>query len=219
MNLTEENKEQKDLNTKRFEERLAEMKANGFKVIDLDDTAGEKEYSPQMQRIQDILKQHNNVSTVLDRHFKLQDELASIASNKPKKVDYVDPRQQYQERLEAIAEAKDRKEREEREYRESVISELQGIKHNVATLQDINYHLQLNTAQQKEIFDLIVEILAIVKSSNQEEAKGKFEKVTEKIKSLTSLKDSWETVQWLLTMANSAYIAYQSAPHIPIIKP
>jgi len=207
------------LNTKRFEERLAEMKANGFKVIDLDDMAGEKEYSPQMQRIQDILKQHNNVSTVLDRHFKLQDEIANIASNKPKKVDYVNPRQQYLENLEAIAEEKARKEREEREYRESVISKLQGIEHNTATLQEMNYHLQKNTEHQKEIFDLMVEALSIIKSSNPEEAKGKLEMVKEKINSLTSLKDSVETVQWLITMANSAFIAYQSAPHIPYIKP
>lgn len=219
MDLTKENEEQMDLNTKRFEERLAEMKANGFKVIDLDDMAGVKEYSPQMQRIQDILKQHNNVSTVLDRHFKLQDEIANIASSKPKKSNYTDFREQHMKTLEAINEAKAREKREEREYRESVISKLQGIEHNTATLQDINYHLQLNTAQQKEIFDLIVEILAIVKSSNQDEAKGKLEKVTEKIKSLTSLKDSVETVQWLITMANSAFIAYQSAPHIPYIKP
>lgn len=205
--------ENKDAEKKAFEERSAKLKKPDWEVPNWEEIASIKDNWTRLQRIKEVFQQNNDVSTVVGKHFKLQDELASMTSSKPKKVDTIDIRQQYKETLQAVA----RERREDVERQKAMLARLEGIEYNTATLQEINYHLQLNTAQQKEIFDLIVEILAIVKSSNQEEAKGKFEKVKEKINSLTSLKDSVETVQWLLTMANSAYIAYQSLPPIPHI--
>jgi hypothetical protein len=136
----------------------------------------------------------------------------SLNNNKP-------PVSLYEDHLrlqkEVIKQMEDKRKKDKKDV-DYIKFSLKNIEHNMATLKDINYHLQLNTAQQKEIFDLIVELLAILKTSNKKEAEGKFQKVKAKIE---SLKADYETVIWLFTMLEGARQLYQSLPPIPNIKP
>lgn len=87
---------------------------------------------------------------------------------------------------------------------------LKDIKENTTILKEMNYHLELNNIYQREIIDLTIEALSIMKSSNQNEAKNKLDMFKEKVDFLNSLKDGAETAKWLIGLAKSAYIMYQS---------
>ncbi|WLR56506.1 hypothetical protein LC048_06265 [Mesobacillus subterraneus] len=113
------------------------------------------------------------------------------------------------EAMEEIALEKEEKEKKEQEYRESVISTLQGIEKNTALLAEMTLLLQKNNEKQDDMFELMVEILAIMKSSNQEEAESKY---TEVMKKITTFTDNASTVQSLVNMAQTVFNAYQSMP-------
>ncbi|WP_050613363.1 hypothetical protein [Bacillus testis] len=100
------------------------------------------------------------------------------------------------------------KQREE-EYKESVLNALLGIEKNTALLTEMTLLLQTNNDKQDEIFAIMVEILEIMKSANEEEANSKFTKVMKKI---TTFTENASTMQSLLGMANAAFNAYQGLP-------
>jgi len=200
MNLTEN----KDAEKKAFEERSAKLKKPDWEVPDWEEIASIKDSWTRLQKTQEWLKQAKGGSTVLDNYLEQQANLASMTSSKPKNVDYSQSRQQYLERLEEVA----RKVREQEERDKEKVALLQDIKSNTNILQEMNYHLQMNTEHQKEIVDLMLESLAIMKSSNEEEAKSKLDKVKEKIEFLNTLNDTKETAKWLISMAKSAYIMF-----------
>ncbi|MGG3497415.1 hypothetical protein ABES08_16940 [Peribacillus simplex] len=92
----------------------------------------------------------------------------------------------------------------EAEYKESVLSSLQGIEKNTALLTEMTSLLQTSNEKQAETFELMVEILEIMKSKDQEEANTKFMDVMGKIKGFT---DNASTVQSLIGMASTVYNA------------
>lgn len=92
----------------------------------------------------------------------------------------------------------------EAEYKESVLSSLQGIEKNTALLTEMTSLLQTSNEKQAETFELMVEILEIMKSKDQEEANTKFMDVMGKIKGFT---DNASTVQSLIGMAGTVYNA------------
>lgn len=107
----------------------------------------------------------------------------------------------------AAMEAKTREKQELIRYRESVVNALQGIEKNTATLTEMTLLLQKSGKRQDEIFAIMVEILAIMKSNNEEEAKSRFTTVMEKI---TAFKDNTETAISLYGMAQTVYNTFQS---------
>ncbi|WP_338782476.1 hypothetical protein [Metabacillus sp. FJAT-52054] len=109
--------------------------------------------------------------------------------------------------MERIQDYEAKKIAEEYEYKQSVLSALQGIEKNTAILTEMSMLLKENKDKQEEIFEIMVEILAIMKSSNEEEAKSRFTTVMEKI---TAFKDGSETLISLYGMAQQVYTVYQS---------
>lgn len=196
MNLTEENKEQKDLNTKRFEERLAEKKANGFKVIDSNSQTNEE--------IQDILKKSPSLKGLEDFDFeKIQQGWVSSILNTPpipSMPESLFDTSFFDEQAEHIAKEK----RKQEEYQQAVIRSLQGIEKNTAILTEMTTLLQKNGERQEEIFAIMIEIMEIMKSSNKEEAETKFAAVTRKI---TTFTENAGTVTSLIGMAQTVYNA------------
>ena len=94
--------------------------------------------------------------------------------------------------------------KEKEEFRKSVLSSLQGIEKNTALLTEMTSLLQASNEKQDELFKLMVEILEIMKSKDQEEADTKFTAVTKKI---TAFADTANTMNSLLGMANTVYNA------------
>lgn len=202
MNLTEN----KDTEKKIFEERIAKMKENGFKEIDV---GGKGKLSLQdatshMDRLKEIVDQNGAVSKVLDRHKKVQDDLASITSKKFDVPSYEKSAYQLKDITKSINEAKAREKRELIEYRESVVQALQGIEKNTAILTEMTTLLQKNSEKQEEIFAIMIEIMEIMKSSNKEEAETKFAAVTRKI---TTFTENAGTVTSLIGMAQTVFNA------------
>ena len=100
----------------------------------------------------------------------------------------------------------EREEKEQRDsyYKESVLSSLQGIEKNTALLTEMTSLLQTSNDKQAETFELMVEILEIMKSKDQDEANTKFMDVMGKINTFT---DNASTVQSLISMASTVYNA------------
>lgn len=111
--------------------------------------------------------------------------------------------------VESFQQSQAKEKQREVEYKESVLNALQGIEKNTALLTEMTFLLQKNNKNQEEIFQLMVEILAIMKSANQEEAGNKFTTVMQKI---TGFTDNASTLQSLFGMANTVYNAYQALP-------
>jgi len=124
--------------------------------------------------------------------------------------DIADSRREFMEQQQARIQEEVRKEREHEEREKTKIALLQDIKANTTVLKEMNYHLELNNAYQREIVDLTIEALSIMKSSDEKEAKSKLDMVKEKVDFLNSLKDGEETAKWIIGMAKSAYIMYQT---------
>ena len=160
--------------------------------------------------MQEALRMIEEQGGFLNKAKELSDLTSRLTNSKRHdwRDDIPDSRREFMEQQQARLQEQARKEREQEEREKAILASLQGIESNTAILKEMNYHLQMNTEHQKEIVDLMLESLAIMKSSNEEEAKSKFDKVKEKINSLTGLKDSVETVQWLISTAKSAYIMY-----------
>lgn len=111
--------------------------------------------------------------------------------------------------LEEIYRNREETEKRETEYRESVVNALQGIEKNTALLTEMTILLQKSNDKQDEMFQLMIEILGIMKSSNEEEAESKFTTVMKKI---TTFTENASTMQSLISMAQTVYNAYQSLP-------
>lgn len=113
------------------------------------------------------------------------------------------------ESLEEIARDREEAEKRDTDFRESVVNALQGIEKNTALLTEMTILLQNSNDKQDEMFQLMIEILEIMKSSNKEEAESKFTTVMKKI---TAFSENASTIQSLIGMAQTVYIAYQSLP-------
>ncbi|MFP3590030.1 hypothetical protein SCB29_41450, partial [Paraburkholderia sp. SIMBA_055] len=61
-------------------------------------------------------------------------------------------------------------EKDEKEYREQMLLLLAGIEKNTAILKEISFLVRENNSKQEETFALVVEMLEVLKSTNQEEA-------------------------------------------------
>ncbi|WP_176202446.1 hypothetical protein [Geobacillus sp. LEMMY01] len=85
-----------------------------------------------------------------------------------------------------LAEQKEREKQEELEYRKAVLSALQGIEKNTAFLSEVTLLLQKNIENQDELFQLLVEIMEIMKSKTNEEAESKYRKIMRKIGEFTA---------------------------------
>ncbi|MED4820167.1 hypothetical protein P9654_09855 [Bacillus atrophaeus] len=99
-------------------------------------------------------------------------------------------------------EEKMHKEEAEKQYRDQTLQLLSGIERNTAVLQEISFLMRKSSEKQEEIFALIVEMLEITKSSNQEEAVSKYRSIMEKINQFTS--DS-ATLQSLYTLSGTIF--------------
>ncbi|MDR4946501.1 hypothetical protein [Neobacillus cucumis] len=92
----------------------------------------------------------------------------------------------------------------ELEFREAMLATLKGIEKNTALLTEMTTLLQKSNEKRDETFQLMIEILEIMKSKNPEEANNKFMGIMEKIKTFT---DHASTVQSLIGMATTVYNA------------
>lgn len=111
--------------------------------------------------------------------------------------------------LREIDKQREEKELKEIEFRDSVVNALQGIEKNTALLTEMTILLQKSNDKQDEMFQLMIEILEIMKSPNKEEAESKFTTVMKKI---TTFSENASTMQSLISMAQTVYNAYQSLP-------
>jgi flagellar motor component MotA len=100
-----------------------------------------------------------------------------------------------------------REKQEELEYREAVLKALQGIERNTAFLSEVSHLLQKNNERQDEIFQLLVEILEIMKSRTIEEAESKYRQVMRKIGEFAG---DIGTIQTLYGIGQAVFNAFQS---------
>jgi hypothetical protein len=114
---------------------------------------------------------------------------------------------QFNETLAIIEGEKEEAAKRETEYRESVVKALQGIEKNTALLTEMTLLLQKSNEKQDEIFQIMIEILAIMKSSSVEEADSKFKSIMKKVNDLNT---SVSTMQSLVSMATTVHNAYQA---------
>ncbi|TCZ79911.1 hypothetical protein E0485_03320 [Paenibacillus albiflavus] len=75
---------------------------------------------------------------------------------------------------------------------------------NTAVLPDMMLILKEANDKQDEMFEIMVEILAISKAKNKDEAESRFAKVMRKI---TDLKDNAESIEKLVNYATMAWKA------------
>lgn len=106
-----------------------------------------------------------------------------------------------------IAEQKEREKQEELEYRKAVLNALQGIEKNTAFLSEVTLLLQKNIEKQDELFQLLVEIMEIMKSRTNEEAESKYRKVMRKIGEFAG---DIGTIQTLYGIGQAVFNAFQS---------
>jgi|GEM_PF-4868517 len=150
-----------------------------------------------------------------NKNFKdLASKLGNLNIELPKMADLSIKPMQFDtsaidELSEEMAREREENERKETEFREAVVSALKGIEKNTALLTEMTLLLQKSNDKQDEIFNLMVEILEIMKSSNKEEAESKYSTVMKKI---TTITDNANTIQSLVGMANTVFNAYQSLP-------
>jgi hypothetical protein len=160
-------------------------------------------------RLRNFFKSQDNISNII----KSQDNISKIISrtNLTDRIINNDPFKevgdQVRELQEKIHEQKMREKQEELEYREAVLKALQGIERNTALLSEISLLLQKNNERQDEIFQLIVEILEIMKSRTIEEAESKYRQVMRKINEFTG---DFATIQTLHGMVYTVFNAVQS---------
>ena len=123
---------------------------------------------------------------------------------------------QHEANIEIIEQNKAEEKQRELEFRNSVVNALQGIEKNTALLTEMTILLQRSNDKQDEMFQLMVEILEIMKSKNQEEADNKVTTVTQKI---TAFTNNANTVLSLCGMVNTVYNAFQASQGIPPLTP
>ncbi|MFS0655699.1 hypothetical protein [Bacillus sp. 179-C3.3 HS] len=93
-------------------------------------------------------------------------------------------------------------ERDEKEYREQMLLLLAGIEKNTAILKEISFLVRENNSKQEETFALLVEMLEVLKSTNQEEALSKYRKIMNKI---SNFNGDTETVKTLYNVGSTIY--------------
>jgi len=108
------------------------------------------------------------------------------------------------EQIRKMQEAMQRKNREEAEYKKLMLESVQGIESNTSGLPEMISLIRANGEKSDEVYDILVEILALSKAKDIQEADSKFESITNKAKGLS---DSIETTQKLF---GYAVIAYQT---------
>jgi flagellar motor component MotA len=106
-----------------------------------------------------------------------------------------------------IEQQKVREKQEELEYRKAVLNALQGIEKNTAFLSEVTLLLQKNNEKQDELFQLLVEIMEIMKSKTIEETESKYRKVMRKIGEFTG---DIGTIQTLYGIGQAVFNAFQS---------
>jgi flagellar motor component MotA len=149
----------------------------------------------------------------LRKFFKSQDNISNIISrtNLTDRIINNDPFKEGGDRIrelqEKIHEQKMREKQEELEYREAVLKALQGIERNTAFLSEVSLLLQKNNERQDEIFQLLVEILEIMKSRTIEEAESKYRQVMRKIGEFAG---DIGTIQTLYGIGQAVFNAFQS---------
>lgn len=97
--------------------------------------------------------------------------------------------------------------RKEEEYKQAVLNTLQGIENNTASLAEISVLIRENTEKQKEVYEIITEILAMNLIEQKKEADNTYRKVMKKI---TNLNSDVNTIQKLTSMANNIYNQIQT---------
>ncbi len=85
----------------------------------------------------------------------------------------------------SIIESVEKKNEKERLYKQAVVDALKGIEKNTANLTEIVSLLHYSNEKQDEIFNIIMEILSIAKSENQEKAESKYRQVMNRISNFT----------------------------------
>ena len=156
------------------------------------------------------LERMRNSSGIFKEGFEPSKLLESLKMSKFPTTDYSQLQHRgldasgLQSTYDSIQKSKAEEKQREVEYKESVLSSLQGIEKNTALLTEMTSLLQTSNEKQAETFELMVEILEIMKSKDQEEANTKFMDVMGKIKGFT---DSASTVQSLINMAGTVYNA------------
>lgn len=99
------------------------------------------------------------------------------------------------------------REKDEKEYREQTLQLLSGIERNTAILHEISLLMRTSNEKQDEIFTLIVEMLEVLKSANQEEAVSKYRKIMDKISKFKgdtdTIKSLYSVGSAILTMINT----------------
>ncbi|MCY7563824.1 hypothetical protein ABEX69_06890 [Bacillus safensis] len=93
-------------------------------------------------------------------------------------------------------------EKEEKEYREQMLLLLAGIEKNTAILKEISFLVRENNSKQEETFALVVEMLEVLKSTNQEEALSKYRKIMNKI---SEFNGDTETVKTLYNVGSTIF--------------
>ncbi|SFE90880.1 hypothetical protein SAMN05428981_11018 [Bacillus sp. OV194] len=154
------------------------------------------------------VKKYLTSESVLDK-IKATDVTRMLP--KEKKVFGEDLWKQQQEVFDMVRNQKEAEKQRELEYQEAVLNALHGIEKNTAILTEMTLLLQKSNEKQDELFQLMVEILGIMKSSTIQEAESKFATVMRKI---TEFTDHANTMQSLINMATSVYNAYQALPQI-----
>ncbi|MED3602442.1 hypothetical protein P4472_10955 [Bacillus subtilis] len=100
-------------------------------------------------------------------------------------------------RLEEVDAEIERKSLEEKKYRDQTIDLLTGIEKNTAVFHEISLLMRKNTDKQEETFEIIIEMLEMLKTSNMEENESKYRKVMKKINQFTGDIQSFQTLQSL----------------------
>lgn len=98
----------------------------------------------------------------------------------------------------------DRSQKEKEEYDAAVLAALQGIERNTAGIADLVFLISNSNEKQDEVFELLVEVLALAKAKNAEEGKSLYKKIFGKLSDFTG---DVETVQKLIGLANAIYAA------------
>ncbi|MER3125597.1 hypothetical protein ABQG68_09295 [Bacillus pumilus] len=93
-------------------------------------------------------------------------------------------------------------EKDEKEYREQMLLLLAGIEKNTAILKEISFLVRENNSKQEETFALVVEMLEVLKSTNQEEALSKYRKIMNKI---SEFNGDTETVKTLYNVGSTIF--------------
>ncbi|MBY0201611.1 hypothetical protein H7U05_30915 [Priestia megaterium] len=167
---------------------------------------------PLNPALQKALRMTEERGGFLNKAKELSDLTSRLTNSKRHdwRDDIADSRREFMEQQQARLQEQARKEREQEEREKAILASLQGIESNTAILKEMNYHLELNNAHQREIIDLMIEALSIMKSDNEKEAESKRDNFIGKVQSLNTLRDSVETAKWLIGLAKSAYVMYQS---------